>query len=493
MFLTYLRRELRRRMRQAVFICLGLALGIGLVITVTAASSGVKAAQQQVLENLYGVGTSATVTRAPTSGSLGAGTGRRFTFKPGATVRIDQLTASRTLGSLSQSAVTTISRLRGVAAAAGALTATNVDTTFKIPDFGGGGFGSGSGRSGSSGSFRGPVRFNPGNSVSVSGVDLSPGAGQALGPLSNGTLTSGRTLRPADARSDVAVIDSGYARSAKLRVGSDVTLGGSRFRVVGIVSDSASSSAPDVYIPLARAQALSGMTGKVNEIFVSAASSASVASVKKEIQNAVPGVTVTTSADLASAVTGSVTSASSLANSLGRWLAVAVLVAAFLLASLLMMAAVSRRVREFGTLKALGWRTRRVLGQVLGESVTLGLIGGAAGIGLGFAGAKIVSSVTGPLTASLGPTTGSATPGGARVFGGGFPGGGPGGAGGPGGFFRRAAAAAPHTTVHLATPVSVNVILLAVALAVAGGLIAGLVGGWRAARLRPAAALARVA
>ena len=40
MFLTYLRRELRRRMRQAIFIALGLALGIGLVITVTAASSG---------------------------------------------------------------------------------------------------------------------------------------------------------------------------------------------------------------------------------------------------------------------------------------------------------------------------------------------------------------------------------------------------------------------------------------------------------------------
>ena len=43
MFITYLRRELRRRMRQAIFIALGLALGIGLVITVTAASSGVDA------------------------------------------------------------------------------------------------------------------------------------------------------------------------------------------------------------------------------------------------------------------------------------------------------------------------------------------------------------------------------------------------------------------------------------------------------------------
>jgi hypothetical protein len=41
-FFTYLRRELRRRMRQAVVTALGLALGIGPVITVTALSSGVR-------------------------------------------------------------------------------------------------------------------------------------------------------------------------------------------------------------------------------------------------------------------------------------------------------------------------------------------------------------------------------------------------------------------------------------------------------------------
>ena len=51
-FFTYLRRELRRRMRQAVFIALGLAIGIGLVITVIGASSGVKAAQAEVLRGL---------------------------------------------------------------------------------------------------------------------------------------------------------------------------------------------------------------------------------------------------------------------------------------------------------------------------------------------------------------------------------------------------------------------------------------------------------
>ncbi len=506
MFFTYLRRELRRRMRQAIFISVGLALGIGLVITVTAASSGVKAAQGTVLQNLYGVGTAATVTKAPTAGSfLGGGGARSFNFKPGETVKIDTLTATRSLGTLDDSTVTTISKLNGVAAASGTLTANSVDTTLTIPDFsgGGGGGGAGGGRGGSGGGagFRGPGGFNPGNAVSVDGVDLSSSA-QVLGPLSNGTLSSGRTLKSSDASADVAVVDTSYAKSASLKVGSDVTLASTKFTVVGIVSEPASDSSADVYIPLARAQALSSMAGKVNTIYVAADSSSDIAAVQKEISKAVPGSTVTTSADLASEVTGSLASASSLANNLGKWLAIAVLIAAFLLASLLTMSAVSRRVREFGTLKALGWRSRRVIGQVMGESIALGIVGGALGIGLGFAGAEIVKKVSKPLTASVGPTTGSATPGGARAFGGGgfgggaggggFGGGGGGGFGGGGTSRFRTAAAAHATTVHLTAPVTLNIIILAVVLAVAGGLIAGMLGGWRAARLRPAAALARV-
>jgi ABC-type antimicrobial peptide transport system permease subunit len=514
MFFTYLRRELRRRMRQAIFISLGLALGIGLVITVTAASSGVRNAQATVLQNLYGVGTAATVTTAPIRGSFALG-GRNFTFKPGATVTLDQLTATRSLGTASDADVTTISKLNGVAAAGGALTAANVDTTFKVPNFtpgsngggrggrggnGGGGAGGGGGGGATPGRFNGPGSFRAGNQVTVNGVDLSTG-GQPLGPLSNGSLSSGRTLKAADDSANVAVVDASYAKSASLKTGSSVTIAGRKFSVVGIVQDPPGDSPADLYIPLPRAQALASpaMTGKVNTIYVTADNSADIAAVQKEIRHALPGSTVTTSASLANEVTGSLSSASSLANNLGKWLAVAVLIAAFLLASLLTLTAVSRRVREFGTLKALGWRSRRVIGQVMGESLTLGIIGGAVGIGLGYLGSVIVARVAPPLTATVGLTTGTATPGGARAFGGfgGGEGGGAGGGGGGagGGFggrgFRPAAAVHP-TSVHLAAPVTVNIIIIAVVLAVAGGLIAGMLGGWRAARMRPAAALARV-
>lgn len=485
MFFTYLRRELRRRLRQAIFIALGLALGIGLVITVTAASSGVKDAQATVLHSLYGVGTDVTVTQSPTAGSGGpAGFGFRVKGgngqqrASGTKINVDNL-ASIGQGTLSASSVTTVARLRNVAGAAGGLSLTDMHISGKIPAASASGGGAGGGPGAGGGRSRGSIETS---SFTVSGVDLKTGA---LGPLSSARLTSGRTFTSSDATSSVALVSTNYAKQHSLKTGSTITVAKTSFTVAGIVS--AGSNAPDVFIPLARAQDLAGMKGKVNTIYVAASSATNISGVAKEIRGALPKATITTSSSLANEVSGSLASAASLANNLGRWLAAAVLVAAFLLASLLTMAAVARRVREFGTLKAMGWRSRRIIRQVMGESVVVGIFGGAAGVGLGFAGAALVRAIAPPLTASVGQTTGSATPGGAQAFG---P---PGGTGAGGGGFRQQAADAAHTvSVHLGAPVTISAVVLAVVLAIAGGLIAGSFGGWRAARLRPAAALSRV-
>jgi ABC-type antimicrobial peptide transport system permease subunit len=47
-----------------------------------------------------------------------------------------------------------------------------------------------------------------------------------------------------------------------------------------------------------------------------------------------------------------------------------------------MYAAVANRVVEVGTLRALGFRRRSVLGAFLVESIVLSVIGGAVGVGL---------------------------------------------------------------------------------------------------------------
>jgi len=526
MFFTYLWRELRRRARQAIFIAVGLALGIGLVITVTAASAGVKNAQSTVLHSLYGVGTDITVTKTPTTSAAGGG-GFGFSFRQntgtnkrpaaGSKINDNTLTSDFTLASLSSANVTTISKLDNVAAAAGGLTLTDRTVSGTVPAFntggggGGGGFG-GSGGSGSGGSGGTGGGFTGGgtssfstNSFSVTGVDISHGQ---LGPLSTGTVSSGRTFTTADDSKNVALVESSYATSEKLKVGSTIAVGNSKgtatnFTVVGIVTEPSGDSPSDVYLPLGEAQTLANLKNDVNTIYVSATSNNDITTLANTIKSTVPGSTVTDEDSLASEVTGSLSSAASLANSLGKWLAIAVLIAAFLLASLLTMSAVSRRIREFGTLKALGWRSRRIVGQVLGESIAIGIVGGAVGVGLGFLGAGLVDHFSGSLSASLGTATGTATPGGAQRFGG-FGGTGGGGFGGTGtggtsgtnpfrGGFANAAHTASTVAVHLSAPVTITAIILAVALAVLGGLIAGGFGGWRAARLRPAAALSKVA
>ena len=476
-FLTYLRRELRRRMRQAIFIALGLALGIGLVVTVTAASAGVKQAQADVLRSLYGVGTDITVT-GPAPKPIRPGSGppkgaQTFQIGPGgaqvcqngkchnpAGQTIDHLDSAG-YRPISQSKVADVARLSGVKAAAGGLVLS--DTSITIPK-----------KFGQPGS---PLPTP--NSFTVDGADTSH---LGLGPLSAGTITSGRSLRSSDATSNVAVVDSGYAASHKLKIGSTVHIVKHSFKVIGIVAQPQSGSPPDVYIPLARAQAIGTAAGKslkneVNTIYVTATSAAVIPAVQAEIRKLLPGDTVTTAASLASQVTGSLSSTAKLANELGRWLSVLVLIAAFAVASLLTMAAVARRVWEFGTLKALGWRSRRIIAQVMGESLVIGIIGGAAGIALGFAGAAIITAVAPELSASIPNSTSPnvVSVGGANA-GRAFP-----------------QAAAPTVAVPMSASVTVAAIVAAVLLAVAGGLLAGSFGSWRIARLRPADALARVA
>ena len=480
MFWTYLRRELRRRMRQAAFIALGLALGIGLVITVTSAATGVQNAQAAVLHSLYGVGTDLTVTQPPKQGS---GAGLSFGFKQQIKqVRSGQIAAGTKIndnelqntqyGTLTASQLAAVSRQAHVTAATGALSLTDITATGTVPALSAG-----------SGTFSSSFTTN---TFTVDGVDVARGS---PGPLSSATVTAGRNLGKADATADVALADSGYATANKLKTGSTIDIGGTNFTVVGIVSVPQGSSPPSLYIPLAKAvrigatPAASGtakLTNQLNTIYVSADSAADIPAVQQELTRLLPSATVTDASDLASQVTGSVGSAASLADNLGKWLSVAVLAAAFGLAILLTMAAVARRVREFGTLKAIGWRGGRIVGQVMGESLAIGIVGGAAGVGLGYVGAALIDKLAHQLSAVVG-----GNPAGPTATGSGL--------GIAGKLAQQVDAAATHTVyVTLTAPVTLATIGLAVLLALAGGLLAGAFGGWRAARLRPAAALRRV-
>jgi ABC-type lipoprotein release transport system permease subunit len=473
-YLTYIRRELRRRLKQSLVIALGLAIGIGLVVTVSSAAAGVKDAQRQVLHSLYGVGTDMTVTKSASRDAIGPQRFRNFGPPPSSgTQKLarDVLHPQPGAATLPASDVAKVAALHGVAAASGGLLLadTKFSGTLVIQNSGGGG----NFRSGGAGPSVKPS-FSL-DSLTVDGIAVS---GSGVGPLTSSQVTTGRFFARRDAKALVAIVSKTYARQHSLHVGSTVKIAGKKLKVIGVAT--VSSGSADVFIPLQTAQKLAGLAGKVTTIFVSVSSASQVSSVASEVKAALPSATVSTSADLAKEVTGALSSASSLTANLGRWLSFAALAVAFLLAGLLMMAAVSRRVREFGTLKAIGWRTRRVVAQVVGEGVALGVLGGLAGVLLGVAAAAAISAAAPSLTATVGSSFATA---------GGF---GPATTAGPAGRAGGPFGGAQSVLVHLTAPLQTHTVLLALVLALLGGLVAGAFGAWRAARLRPADALRSV-
>lgn len=514
MFLTYLRRELTNRKKQTVIIAIGMALAIALVVIVSSIAGGVKAAQSSVLQSVYGVGTDITVTKTTTPSASGSG---RPSFDFGSQSGDDsdssgstdlsqsRLAVARGTSTLSAANLTTVTGTDGVKAATGVLTLEN--STFSGQVQQSTDESSTDSSSSDSGSTDGSTQQGPpsgggfgGGSFDVDSFTVTgiPVSGDAVGPLTSTELTTGRTFTAKDAGKDVVVLDASYAKSESKAVGDTVDIGGTDFEVIGIVTSTGSSSTTgsNTYIPLDTAQALADLDGKVTAIYVSAESSSDVSAIKTALQQKLTTATVSTESDLASSVSGSLSTASSLVSNLGTWLSIVVLAAAFLIAILFTISGVTRRTREFGTLKAIGWSNGRITRQVAGESLVQGLIGGVLGAAAGLIGILVVNVISPTISASASTTTGGGGAGG----GGGMPGGaataaaGSGTTGGaPAGGFGGGASTASTTDVVLHAPVTVEVVLLAIGLAILGGLIAGALGGWRASKLRPAEALRSVA
>ncbi len=496
-YLSYMFAELRRRKGRTILTALGLAVGVGLVVTVNALSTGLDNAQQKVLEPLTGVGTDMSVTRPLTitqngSGQFGnlskseqkqlrrlggGGPGLNFRdLKAGSKINTDTFTAASQL-TFSESKVSSIAAISGVSSAAGSLTLTDLHISgtvpkIKIDQSGGGGIG-GSGDGGPpTGQFgNSSIKFA---SRTVTGVDQTH---PSLGAVTPGQIVKGSYFTASGGSRD-AILSTGYAHSKNLHVGSTVTLGGKAFKVIGIASSPLGGTASDAYVKLATLQNLADLKGQVNTVQVRASDTSHVVPVSTQITTGFKGASVTTSADLAKRVGGSLTDARNLSSKLGTALELVGLLAAILIASLLTLASVSKRVREIGTLKALGWSQWSVVRQISGESLFQGVLGGVIGAVIGLAGAAAINAVGWTLKATVAGASqaSSAAPGG-------FPGGGFG--------LGRASSSVTSgsTLVKITTSPDLRLIALAIGLAVLGGLVAGAVGGMRAARMRPAAAL----
>ena len=296
----------------------------------------------------------------------------------------------------------------------------------------------------------------------IGGVDqTSPN----MGVVTTTQVTKGAFLSPAGGKE--ALVAASYAAKHSLEVGSKLNLNGTAFTVVGLVSPPLGGQSADVYLPLKQLQTLANQKNLANVVLVHAKSSSDVAKVKQEVQAALPEAQVASSKDVADTISGSLVDASNLSHDLGLALSIVAAAAAFLLAALLALSSVGKRVRELGTLKALGWTQRMVVRQVAGESLATGILGGIVGIGIGVAVALLIDAFGPSLSASS--TTGSD--------------------------FADLGVSTVRTATHsvsLTAPVGMGVLAIGFGLALLGGLIAGTAGALRAARLRPADALRQI-
>jgi ABC-type antimicrobial peptide transport system permease subunit len=469
-YLRFLSAELRRRPGRTAVTAFGLAIGVALVVIVSALSAGLDDAQEKALAPLTGVGTDMRVSRplalpgrgeaaGPAAPSLSDAERRRlqqenpeglFHFEPGELGEPGQrFTRFQTLSSdlsFPLSKVRAISGLEGVRGAAAALTLQTLRIEGEVP---------------APGTAVNPHTSYEISALNVTGVDVEQ---PRLAPVTPSQIRDGayfsRTPR------DEAIVDIGYARQNGIAVGDTTNVAGKRFDVVGLSAAPVGGAASNVYLELGRLQRLSDRRGRVNVLLVRAGSTARVDPLSREIRDTLPGAVVVTATDLADRVSGSLIDARNLSTKLGTALAVVALGAAFLIAILLALSSVQKRTRELGTLKALGWRQRLVVRQVSAESVVQAILGGALGVALGIGGAALIDALQLKLDVSVAQARSSGS--------------------GP---FGQGDVAAAGTEVVLGAPVELGLLLLAVALAVLGGLLAGAAGGLRAARLRPAEAL----
>jgi len=132
-------------------------------------------------------------------------------------------------------------------------------------------------------------------------------------------------------------------------------------------------------------------------------------------------------------------------------------IVAFLAIMTTMFTSVTERVREIGILKAVGFRTKHILGIFLTEAALIGLIGGTLGIIAGVIGANFFYLPFGNVRAPFGQ---------------------PGGGG-----------QAATLSLQITPKITPDLLLTTLAMAVVIGLLAGLIPAWRAARYHPVEAL----
>jgi putative ABC transport system permease protein len=191
------------------------------------------------------------------------------------------------------------------------------------------------------------------------------------------------------------------AGSMHKAVGDQIEIQGSTYTVVGVFHGGTALEAGAVIMPIDQLQVLSSLQGKVSGFHVrlrpapaGEPEAAYLKRAQKQIEAALPGLNAQLASERASN-NQFVTLAHAVAWGTSS---IALLMGILGIANTMAMS-VFERTREIGILRAIGWKSWRVLVLIQLEAVVLGLGGGIIGIGFGWGALHLLSTL--PQTASV--------------------------------------------------------------------------------------------
>ncbi len=168
------------------------------------------------------------------------------------------------------------------------------------------------------------------------------------------------------------------AQSMEVAVGDAIRITGTVFRVVGIYETGSGFEDGGAVVSLKDAQALALQPHRVSMLYVKLKDARKADQFRGRIERRFPDLTVATSA-------GFVGEEQLLDLLDGMAMAVAglaVVIGGIVMTNTLFMS-VFERTREIGVLRSLGWRRWQVMVMIMGEAVTLAVLGGLLGSGFG--------------------------------------------------------------------------------------------------------------
>jgi putative ABC transport system permease protein len=207
----------------------------------------------------------------------------------------------------------------------------------------------------------------------------------------------------------VVVLGATVADNLKLgadAVGTDITINGLPFRVIGILQPKGGTGAQDpddqVMVPIGVVQKYFVGNGTIRTIGISVASVDAMAGAKTAITTALykqHDLASTATADFtildqAQLLATATSIAGTLALLLGGIASISLVVGGIGIMNI-MLVSVRERTREIGIRKAVGARGRDILAQFLIEALTLSLLGGLIGVVLGLGISALIGQIAG--------------------------------------------------------------------------------------------------